>query len=342
MATVLDAQWGIAPEVTYGTQVTPTTVNGRFYEVKPGDGIDYRPNRVQDDGLRPGMVGPRAKRRTTPNGDYGASFNHLLLSRGFGLLLNLMCGTSVSTLVSGSTYQVNHTLGGALKPFTGQLGVPRIQADGSAAIDPFTLVGCVIPSFGISLDNASNLMLKYDVDARDFNTTTPLATYGAPSGTQTPFTFKGASLYGGTYTAPGTNTLPSAATPLANVTNFNLDVSRNADVGRYLAGQGGKKAIPIPGVAAGTGTVGIEYSDTTYRDGFLNDTDLTLVAKFETDVTLSAGVETFTVAIANIRLDGELPKPTGETTKASPPFTALENDTNPLLQFVQRTADSTL
>lgn len=341
-ASVLDAQWAITPETNYGTKVVPSTSNGRFYEVQPGDGIDFRPNRVQDAGLRPGAVGPRRSRRSTPNGDYGGTFNHLMLGRGAGMLLNHMFGTSAVTLVSGTTYQHNHTLGGALKPFTGQLGVPRIEDDGSAVVDPFTVFGCVIPSFGFSLDNAANLMMRYDVDAKDMDTTTALATFGPPSGTLAPYTFAGAALYGGTYTAPTTTALPSAATLLANITNFSLDVSRNADVADYRANGTGRKSIPIPGLAAVTGTLGIVYDDTVYRDAFLNDTDLTLVAKFENAQSLSTGVETLVLALANLRLEGELPKPSGETTKASCNFTALENGTNPLLQAVQRTADAAL
>ena len=342
MATVLDAQFGIKAESTYGT---PVTVD-RFHELMPGDGFDYRPNRVQGSGLRVGAIGPRANRRVTPNGDYGGSFNLEVLSKGFGVLLNLMCGgTPTNTVVSGTTYQVVHTLGGVLKPFTGQLGVPRIQADGSAVVDPFTATGCTIPSWGLSLDNADILKLKIDVDARDMSTATALATASYPTGSVAHpvalFSFAGAALYGGAYTAATTTALAIGGTPLANITNFSMDVTRNADVARFLAGAGGKKAIPIPGLAGVTGTLGIEYSDTVYRDAFLADTDLTLVANF-TAGTLSTGLETFQVAIPNIRLDGELPKPTGETTKATCNFTALENLTNPLLQLIQRTSDTTL
>lgn len=342
MASVLDAQWAIAPQTDYTTQLTPTTANGRFFEVNAGDGFDYRPNRVQDAGMRPGAVGPRSKRRTTPNGDFGATFNHAVLSRGFGMLINMLTGgTPAVTLVAGTTYQHNFTLGGPLKPFTGQLGVPRMQSDGSTIVDPFTAVGCTIPSFGFSLDNADILKMKYDVDAREMNTSTALATYGDPAGTRNLFSFAGASLYGGTFTAATTTALPSAATALANVLGFSLDVSRNADVSDYRAGNGGKKNIPIPGLAAATGTLPIVYSDQVYRDGFLADTDLTLVAKFEGQA-LSTGLETVVIALANIRLEGELPKPTGENTKASCNFTALENDTNPLLSISMRTADSAL
>ncbi len=335
MASVLDAQFGIAAETTYGTPVTVS----RFYEVQAGDGFDYRPNRVQDSGLRPSMVGPRRARRVTPNGDYGASFNHSMLSKGFGLLLNFMMGGTPDNNAITGGYQVVHTLGGALKPFTGQLGVPRIDTDGSATVDAFTATGCTIPSFGFSLDNADILKLKYDVDARDMTTATALATASYPSGANL-FSFAGAYIYGGAYTAPTTTAL-AVGTLLANITNWSMDVTRNADVARFLAGQGGKKAIPVPGQAAATGTIGIEYSDVVYRNAYLADTDLTLVVRFEAGA-LSSNKETVEFDIANFRLEGELPKPTGDTTKASCNFTALEDDTNPLLQIVQRTADSAL
>lgn len=336
MASVQDAQFGIIDEVTYGTPLTPN----RFYEINAGDGFDFRPNRVQGSGLRVGAIGARKARRVTPNGDYGGSFSLDVLSKGFGLLINkFMGGTPTNTAITGG-YQVVHTLGGVLKPFTGQLGVPRIQADGSAVIDPLTATGCTIPSFGFSMDNADILKLKFDVDARDLATATALATATYPAASNM-FSFAGAYLYGGAYTAPTTLVLGSGATPLANITNWSMDVSRNADVARFLAGQGGKKSIPIPGQAAATGTLGIEYSDTVYRDGYLADTDLTLVVRFEGGA-LGANKETVEFDIANFRLEGELPKPSGETTKASCNWTALENDVNPLLQIVQRTSDTAL
>lgn len=336
MPSVIDAQWVIGDEITYGTPVTPS----RAYEVNAGDGIDFRPNRVQDNGMRPGSVGPRRGRRVTPNGDYAASMNHAVLSKGFGLLFHkLFGGTPTVQSITGG-YQMVFTLGGALKPFTGQLGVPRIQSDGSTVIDPFTLTGCTIPSFGFSLDNADILKLRYDVDARDMATATALVTATYPSGANL-FSFAGAYLYGGTYAAPTGTVLGGGSTPLANVTNWNMDVSRNADVSRFLAGQGGKKWIPIPGQAAATGTLGIEYSDTVYRDAYLADTDLTLVVRFEGGA-LGANKETVDFYVPNFRLEGELPKPSGETTKASCNWTALENDTNPLLQAAYRTADTAL
>lgn len=338
MASVLDAQFGVATESTYGTPVTVT----RFYELNPGDGFDYRPNRVQGTGLRVGAIGPRSARRVTPNGDYGGTFNFEVLSKSFGLLWWYLTGGTVPTptLVSGSTYQVVHTLSAGFRMFTGQLGVPRINSDGSATVDAFTATGCVIPGWGLTMDNSDILKLRTDIDARDMSTATALATASYPTAPNL-FSFAGAALYGGTYTAPTSTALASGGTQLANITSFSMDVARNADVSRYLAGAAGKKAIPIPGLAAVTGSLGIEYSDTVYRDAFLADTDLTLVANF-TAGALSTGSETVQVCLARIRLDGELPKPTGDTTKATCNFTALEDGTNPLLQIVQRTADSSL
>lgn len=338
MASILDHQLMMGDETTYGTPVTPT----KGYEYAAGDGMDYRPNRVQSESLRPGQVGPRKARRVTPNGDYGGTFNTEVLSRGYGWLFNkLMGGTPTNTVVSGSVYQVVHTLGGPLKPVTLQQGIPRIAADGTATVDPFTYTGVTFPAWGLTMDNTGVLQLRFDADARDLSTSTALATYSGPPATANLFTFAGASIYGGSYTAATTTALASGATALANVTNWNLDVSRDANVSRFLFGGGGKKAIPVPKLAAVTGTIGIEYTDTVYRDAYLADTDLVLVATFEAG-TLTTGKETLQVIVPNMRLEGELPKPNGDVTTASCNFTALEDGTNPLLQIVQRTLDTTL
>ena len=337
MPSVQDVQLMIVDETTYGTPVTVT----RSYEPKAGDGLDYRPNRKQGEGLRVGAIGPHRDRRVTPNYDYGGPFNFEPISKSYGYLINkLTGGTPTHTVVSGAVYQTVHTLGGVLKPFTLQHGIPRLQADGSAVVDPFTYTGCTVPSFGFSIDNADILQLRLDVDARDMSLVTALGTPSRPSGANL-FSFAGAALYGGTYVAPGATTLATGATPLANITNWSMDCTRNADVSRFLADNAGRKSIPVPGLAGVTGTIGIEYSDVVYRDAFLADTDLTLVVNFEA-ATLATGKETMQFCIANFRLDGELPKPTGEINKASCNFTALENGTNPLLQIVQRTLDTAI
>lgn len=323
-------------ETTYGT---PVVVN-RSYEPKSGDGMDYRPNRKQGEGLRVGAVGPTNDRRTTPNFDYGGAFNFEPVSKSYGWMINKLCGgTPTHQVVSGAVYQTVHTLGGALKSFTMQHGVPRVQDDGSAVVDPFTFTGCTVPAFGFSIDNADILQMRLDVDARDMSVATALGTPSRPSGANL-FSFAGAALYGGTYTPPTATALASGTTPLAKVTSWGMDVTRNADVSRFFMGQGGRKDIPIPGLAGVTGSIGMEYA-TTYRDALLADSDLTLVATFEAE-TLAVGKATMQFCIANFRLDGELPKPTGEVNRVTMAYTALENRVNPLLQIVQRTLDTAI
>lgn len=339
MPSVLDYQLMLGDEATYGTPV----VVSKGIEHKPGDGMDYRPNRVQGESLRPGQVGNRSARRATPNFDYGGSFNTEPLSRGFGHIWAWLCGGTPATpvVVSGAVYQVNHTLGGVLRPKTLQQGVPRVQPDGSTVVDPFTYTGVTAPSWGMSMDNAGLLQLKFDADARDMSTATALATYSGPPAAANLFTFAGASIYGGTYTAPTPMALASGATALANVTSWSLDVARNANVSRFTFGQAGRKLVPVPGKAEVTGTIGIEYTDQVYRDAFLADSPLSLVLTFEAEA-LAVGRATLQVAIPNLRLEGELPKPNAEVTVASCNFTALEDDTRPLLTVVQRTLDTTL
>lgn len=336
MPTVLDAQFGIGAETTYGTAVTVS----RFYEIQAGDGFDFKPNRVQGAGLRPGRLGPRRDRRVTPNLDAGGSINLEVLSSGFGLLFNLLMGTSTNTTVAGDTRHVVHTLTSPLKPFTAQLGVPRLQADGSTVIDPLTMPGCVAPSWGLQMDNADILKLKVDLDGREILTGTALATASYPSAGNL-FTFASAAIFGPPYTAPSATSFAIGGTQLANVSSLTVDVARNADVSRFLMGSGGKKSIPVPAQADVTGTLAIEYSDTVYRNAYLADSDLTLVANF-TAGPLASGTETLQIVVPCLRLDGELPKPSGETPKMSCNFVALEDGTNPLLLIVQRTADTAL
>ena len=337
MSTVLDAQFGIADETTYGTAVTPT----RFFEVQSGDGFEYRPNRVQGMGMRPGSIGPRSARRVTTSFDYGASMNAEVLSKGFGKLFEKFTGgTPTVTAVTGG-YQMVFTLGGALKPFTGQLGVPRIGSDGSTTIDPFTGKGCTVGQFGFSMSNADILKASYSLDVQDMTTATALATATYSSGAHL-FSFDGFSIYGGTYTAPTTTALATGGTPLANVTDFSIDVNRNVSGLEPKAGMGGKHGIPIPGLASVSGSVGIEYSDQVYRDAYLADTDLVLVGNFKGALLSGSTYEMVQICLANIRLEGELPKPTGEVTKASCGFTGMEDGTDPLLQIVYVTSDTAL
>lgn len=335
MSSVLDASLGFGLESTYGTGVTPT----RWLEYS-NQTMDFKPTRKQSTSFRTGSRVARANRRVTATTEAGGDVSLDVLTKGLGLWWQCMTGTGASTLVSGTTYQQVFTLADTFQPFTLQAGVPRLNADGSATIDPLTYTGCIATDFELT-GGVDILKLKTTVDAQAVTTAT---SYAAPSFSTgaVPLHFAGASLYTGTLTAPTTTALASAATPLANVKSWSVKVDRKPFADRWLYGNAGRKSRPVAGSPAPTGKLEVEYSDTVFRDAFLADTDMTLVVTY-TGGTLSSGLETLQVVIPDIRLDGKLPSGGGEVVSMSCGFTGMDGlSAAQPLWLVSRTSDAAL
>lgn len=335
MTSVLDASLGFAIESPYGTQTTPA----RWLEYTSED-LDFKPKRVQGAGLRPGSRVARANRRVTPTVESGGGFEMEALSKGMGLLWQALLGSAVSTMVGGTTYQQVATLADTAPSMTIQKGVPRLNPDASATVDPITFLGCVATGFELT-GGQEILKLKVDIDARDVTTSTA---YAAPSFTTGAnlFHFAGASLYTGALTSPSNTVLGAGAMPLANVTEWSLKVDRQAKTDRYLFGNVGKKSKPVLGAPTISGKLAVEYSDQVFRDAFLADADMSLIVTY-TAGALSTGLETLQVVVPDIRLDGELPKSSGELVTMSCDFTGLDNLTaDQPIWVVTRTSDTAL
>ncbi len=336
MVSILDASVGFALESVYDTGVTVA----RWLEYK-SEGLDFKPKRKQGQGLRVGARVARAGRRVTTFQDAGGPVEFEALSKGQGLMWQALMGAGASTLVSAATYQQVFTLGDLLQPVTIQKGVPRLNlTDGSVTIDPITFTGCVATDFELT-GGQDILNVKTNWDARSVATATAYATPSFSTGANL-FSFAGASLYSGTFTAPTTTALASAATPLANVTAWSCKVDRGATKERAFFGGAGKKAKPVAGEQKPTGKLDIEYTDIVFRDAFMADTDMTLLITY-TAGALGVGTETLQIAIPDIRLEGELPKASGDIPKMSCTFTGLDGLTAAQpLWIVARTADAAL
>ena len=335
MSSILDASLTFALETTYGTKV----VTSRALE-HVSEGLDFKPKRVQGQGLRSGTRVARAARRVTPTYEGGGPFEVEALSKSQGLMWQWLMGSGASALVSAGVYQQVFTLADALSAATLQKGVPRLQADGSATIDPITFAGCVATSFELS-GGQELVKVSADVDAQAVDTATAYATPSYSTGANL-FHFAGAALYSGALTAPTATALASGATALANVTDWSVKVDRSAKADRYLFGNAGKKSRPVPGEPKIGGKLGIEYSDVVFRDAFLTDADMSLVITY-TAGALTTGLETLQVVIPDIRLEGELPKTSGDLVKMSCNFTGLDNLTAAQpLWIVTRTSDTAL
>jgi hypothetical protein len=334
MASQQDCSVGIGVESTFKTGVAPT----RWYEFYD-ENLDWNPTRKQGQGLRVGSRVARSGRRVTPIADGGGDFSIECASKGMGLLLQAAFGTGVSTLVSGSTYQQNFTLGDLPSSLTIQKGL--VEAGGT--VDAYSFLGCMVDSFEFNFPNADIATLKTTFDAADLSTA---QAYTAPSYPAEPvnlYHFANASLYSGTFTAPTATALASAATPITDVRDCSVAVGNNLTNNRFNFGGAGRKGKQTRGLRVPTGKMTLEYDSTTWRDLFIADGALTLLLTY-TAGALSTGTETLQIAIPEIKFDGELPKANGTDLITVPmAFTGLDNLTAAQpIWAVLRTADTAL
>lgn len=335
MATILDASIGTVPEVTYKT---PLTVS-RWYEFTDED-IDWNPNAKQGQGLRAGSRAARTARYTVPTAEGKGSFTMEATSKGMGTLWQACLGTSVSTLVSGSTYQQNHTLiTSSLMP---SMTLQKGSVEVSGTIDAVTYTGVCVDSWELDFPNADIVTLKANLDIGDYSTATG---YTSPTYASSPnlFHFAGGTISTGTYTAATTTALASGTTPLTNIRGGSITVNNNIGDGRQNSGGAGRKKQPYVGQAEVTGSLDIEYDSTTFRDAVLNQTPMLILLQW-TAGALSTGLETLQVAIPSVIFQGELPKTNGtDLIIQGMKFTGLDNLTaaQPLV-VTCRTADTAL
>jgi hypothetical protein len=334
MTSTQDAQLMFAKETTFKTFQTPI----RALEYVD-ESLDFNPNRVQGKGIRTGSRVDRSNRRVTPTADGGGDFTVEWATKGLGLLLQACLGSSVSTLVSGATYQQVHTIGDNPSTLTIQKGLP----EASGTVDALTFLGCAIAQFEIDFPNADIVSIKPTIDAADVSTSQGLATATFPAEPVNLFQFAGGAIFTGALTAPTTTALGSAVTPLTNVRGGSLTVNNNIRNDRFNLGMSGRKKQQITGKRDIAMSLDVEYDSTTMRDAFLADTPMCALLNF-TGGALSTGNETLQVIVSEIKPNGELPKTNGtDLIVQSMAFTGVDNQVAAQpIWIVTRTADTAL
>lgn len=338
MSTNQDCSIGIAVESTYKTYVTPT----RWYEFMD-ENLDWDKVTKQGKGLRVGARVARSGRRVVVTGEGKGDISLEVTSKGMGPLWQASLGTGTPTLVSGSTYQHNFTLGDAPNSLTIQKGVP--QAPSGTTIDAYSFLGATVDSFEIDSPNGDIITAKFALDIGDYTTA---QAYASPSYTATPnlYQFGGGTgvQIGGTLTAPTTTALASLATPVTTgIRNFSLSVSNNVNGSRYNYGASGRKAKPPVGLRTISGKFTAEYDQTTLRDAFLNDTSVPMVITF-TSGALSTGLETFQIVLPEVKLESSIPNSNGgDLITIDHSFTVLDGlvAAQPIW-LIHRTSEATL
>ncbi len=337
MVSTQDCSIGFANEAAYKTNTTVT----RWVEYID-ESIDWQKSIKQGVGLRVGGRVARSGRRVVTSAMGAGDFSMECTSKGMGLLWQWLLGTGASTLVSGSTYQQNFTLGDNPTSITLQKGVVKVDPTTAAGtVDAYTYLGCMAESWEFDFANDDIAKVKATVNAGDMTTATA---YAAPSYASSPnlFHFANGSIASGTLTAPTTTAVASGTTTIADIRGGSLSVNNNL-TRRLNVGGAGRQSKPTVGLRAISGKLDVEYDSTTFRDAVLNDTPMALILNF-TGGALSSGTEQLQVVVPEIKFDSELAKTNGtDLIVQSMSFQGLDNLTAAQpIWVVMRTADNAL
>lgn len=335
MAGVDEVYVGFKKETTYGTPV----VVDRFLPILPNtDSLDMQPIVAESQGLRSGGRVARASSSVIVGYEGGGGWGMELQTKGMGTLFEACMGAGVSTLVGGTTYQQNFTLGSSPLPLTIQK-VARLL-DGTAA--PQTYTGAVCRSLAISVDNNAIATVTPDFDCRAMATATAAASASYASGAATYHSLHAAITIGGTVTAPTTTALATGGTAVANVSAWNMTLDQALSSSPVKFGAAGLKSQPKGSKPVPSGTMTIEYDSNTIRDAIIARTTLGMVLTLTTTEALSTGFAQFSVYLPAIKLSGPMPQATGEVVQQSVNWTAYWDETNEPVVISLRTADSSL
>ena len=339
----LSAQIGIAAETTPGTAVSPT----RFHRFS-SETLTAKKKIVQVSTLAAGLQFDRSAARFTTQRDAGGDINMPVPTKGFGLLLQQMLGSFNATATQQGTsaaYLQTHVPG----VFTGhtfsvQKGVPR--TDGT--VEPYTYPGCKVTDWELDIAQSDVLNVKLTLDAWDELTaaTTPaspaLATPAYLSASNFSFV-SGAILSGGTATTTGGVCSVTGGTAVAAIRSANVKGKNASDTSRYFLGGGTTKAEQVQNaVSSISGQLVAEFANRTLYDQYRADGSTAIQLNF-TGPLIATGYSCFlNIVMPSVWLeDGASPQVPGPgIIQQTIPFTALSDDSNPVIQIQYQSTDT--
>lgn len=286
MSSVLDHTAGLSVESTFGTAAVET----RWFEIlADGSTVEFDPEVKQGMGLRVASIVPRSGRRRAGLGSGTLTLKCEIYSKGFGLLLSLCLPTSVSTLVSGSQFQQNHTLvqtGLFQKSATVQVGI----IDSSGVSRPHRFTGCTVSKWTLDIpppDSDDLVTLEVEFDLRRAPDTATALTAPVMPTTPTPYISKdvAAVTYGGSVTVPTTTALATGGTAVTYWRSIKIEcdnaLAQRPNLSAY--------AQPTSGLKEPTITADIEYADNVIRDAYLAQTQNPFTVTLTTPEVVAPG-----------------------------------------------------
>jgi hypothetical protein len=336
VSTLLDGQYGMKKETTYGTAV----VVDRFFEALPDTSHNFDPTRITGAGLRVGSAVVRSARILAGVGKGTVTLKAELQSKAQGVLLESICGSFAITNVVGATYQglgLPTRTTPLSNSYTIQVGVPR--SDASGTVDAHTYTGCVAQSFEIDAPERGIPTISVTYWARSLSTATGLA---SASYATTPTTFSdsgsaASATFGGTITAATTTVAESGGTASSNIRSWtfsgDLNINERPTLGTWQQPTMGAPSYSLKMVQ--------DYDATTTRALQISQGVTSFTGSF-TGGALSTGVERFAVVVPAMVLDdgsfGQISAGEGSIPEST--FTVADNLSAVPWQIVTRTADT--
>ncbi|HET6908903.1 MAG TPA: phage tail tube protein [Mycobacteriales bacterium] len=342
IGTGIGAQLGVCAESTVGTI---NTTGMRFYEFN-SETLSKTKNIVQGMGLHSSGLYTRSSRRAYTTRTAGGQIVLDIPTKGAGLLLKQMLGSSATAVQQGATpaYKQDHAPGAVGQQgmaLTVQVGRP--QTDGT--VKPFTLNGCKVSDWEIACAVGGIPALTVTLDAWDQATATGLQTASYTSGTSV-FNFtQGTLLLGGTPSTASGVTSIAGGVAVANVKAASVKGTNSLATDRYFFGSAGLKAEQVEnGYRSIGGSLECEFvNQATVYDVFAADTSLALELKF-VGANIS-GIYNYTldVIVPVIYFDTAPVNVSGpDIVSFSADFTGLDDGTNNPVQLSYTSTDTSV
>ena len=312
MSSIMDQVVQIAEESTYGTFVSPT----RAYEAK-ADTFTRDVSYIESVGMRRDLQTIREDRNDTVTLGATGSIETDVLTKGHGLLMKNILGTSAGPTQQGATAAYLQTFSSDDTGPTGSLTTQVSRVDAGGTLRTFSYNGCVPTGFNITQNLDEALKLTVDFDAEEEVTSESEATPAYPASTDVlDFTMA---------------TVEIDDSAVTSFTSFTLDADLAMATGRrFLKGSAVKGQPKRSSVPSYTGTIEGEFEDLTQFAAFTAGTQfkLELIVTYPTAISGSYYPK-FHVTLPVCKWTGSTPVASlDDMTRISLPFTVLQGSSN--------------
>jgi hypothetical protein len=338
----LDAQLGVAPEVTWGAAATPT----RFPEFV-SESMAMSPSWLEPSSIRAGQKYKRGRRvrqsRRTVGGDI--VLEHATL--GMGLFWKHALASSLASptqLEATTAYQQIHTPGDHRGlGLTVQIGRPE---PGSGLVKPFTYSGCKVLSWEFQLRDQETPQFSLTLDGKDEIVTTPLVVPSFLAGASV-FDFSQATLRlgGSTATNSGLATVTGGAAVATIINEITIAGEAPMASERFGLGNAGLKAEQIENdIPTVTGSLGAEFNQAELYDAFAgNYTQAIELEMVGAPIGDSGYNEKLVITMPACKIKSAAPQVGGpDIVTMSSDFEAYDDESNAPIQVVLVSGDTAL